>query len=483
MQHIKAFRIFSTLSKEEFSDFEKFVNSPFFNRSKELIKLFCEVKKYYPEFTNSKLKFEKIYLKVYKGKQFNEGTIRNLFTDLGNLAERFLGFINYENSFEFGLNKLSQTNARYLDKEFNKNYKEIFRDNEIHEDNFYKKNLNQFHLVTELDLFNDRRKIIPKDYSRNSLNEPLFTFFFAEFLFERSSQYSVMSSEGSADKYDIVELFFDSVDVERIITGMKKNNSVHWKDIELYYSLYVTAQNKDESFYSNFEKSYKLFKERINGMTKQAQYRMYIWMRNVLNLNINIDDKELIQVLFQLGKEMVDKKIVLDKSGKMSAGIFVTLIHGAILVKEMDWASDFLENNIDYIDEVSKEDFYNYYKAKILSRQKKYIESNEHLLKIGKLDFLFKTDSKVLQMLNFFELGYIETAFSQAETFRQFIIRNEPDAGGRREKCTNFLKYYLILLRKKAGIENDITIYNKELIYCKIIRNKDWLLEKFEELN
>jgi len=480
MHQIKALRVLSVLNKNELQEFDRFVNSPFFNRSKEVIKLFSFIKKYYPQFDESKLRFDKIYSKIYPGKIFNEGTLRNLFTDLGNLSEKFLGYISYENSFDFGLNVLHEANTRYLDKEFNKNYKNIFEHNQTNEDNFYKKNLNQYHLLTELDLFNDRRKIIPKDYTRNIIFEPLFVFFFAEFLFERSSKFSVAFSKSPSDKYDIVELFFDSLDINKIISGMK-NNSTHYKDIEFYYSLFVTAQNRNGSFYADFDKTYKLFKGRINGMTKEAQYRMYIWLRNVINLHMKAEDKELMRLLFQIGKEMVAKKVILDETEKMSTAMFVNLIHGAILVKELDWASEFLEDHIDYLDEKAKADFYNYYKAKILSRQKKYIESNEQLLKIGKEDVLFKTDSKVLRMINYFELGYIETAFSQAETFRQFVKRNE-GVESVREKCTNFLKYYLILLKKKSGEGIDVSLEQKELFRCIYIRNKDWLLEKFEEL-
>ncbi|MBS1492550.1 MAG: hypothetical protein JST55_03510 [Bacteroidetes bacterium] len=483
MNQIKAFRILSTLSKEEFAEFDRFINSPFFNRSKDLTKLFYAVNKYYPIFESPKLTNENIYKKLYPGKTFNEGTIRNLFTDLGNLAERFLGFINHEGSFDFGLKLLSETNARYLDKEFNKNYNNLYDENELIEDSFYKKNLNKYHLVTELDLFNDRRKIKPKNYSRNNLNEPLFAFFFAEFIFEHSSYIARVSSNEQSGKYDIVKLFFDCVDVAKLISGLKKNNSPHYKDIELYYSFFLTTQNKDGNFFFNFERSYKLFKERIDKMTKQAQYRMYIWLRNLINTHAKIDDKELLQVLFQTGKEMVAKEIALDETGKMSAFVFVNLIHGAILVKELDWASDFLENKINLIAEDAKSDFYNYYKAKILSRQKKYIESNEALLKIDKEDILFKIDSKVLRMINYFELGFTEAGFSQAETLKQYNIRNETANGIYREKCTNFLKYYLILLKKKSGAEDDISHFKKELLDCAIIRNKDWLLEKFEELS
>ena len=118
MIQIKALKIIAALNKEEFDSFGKFIISPYFNRSNDLIKLFNSIKKYYPEFTHAKLQFESLYKKLYPGKSFNEGTIRNLFSDLGNLAEKYLAYVNYENTFEYRYKIINKTNNRYLDKEF-----------------------------------------------------------------------------------------------------------------------------------------------------------------------------------------------------------------------------------------------------------------------------------------------------------------------------------------------------------------------------
>ena len=127
MNQIKALRILSALTEQEYSEFNKFINSPFFNRSKELVKFFTKVKNYYPAFDNGSLQPEKIYKKLYPQKVFNEGTIKNLFTDLGNIAERFLAYVNYEQTFRYGYSIIEETNRRKLDKDFLKNNKKVLR--------------------------------------------------------------------------------------------------------------------------------------------------------------------------------------------------------------------------------------------------------------------------------------------------------------------------------------------------------------------
>ena len=485
MPLVKALRIITSLNRDELNSFEKFVQSPFFNKSKDVVKLFNSVKKYHPDFENPKLSFEKIYAKLYPGKKYTEGTIRNLFSELGNLAEKFLAHVNYENSFEYGQSILNETNARSLDKEFEKNYKKYYERNEIKEDALYRKNLNKCLLESEMWRYTQRLNIEFSKSARNSIYESLTVFFLNEFFLAQSYQVNVTNWYKGQEEYNIVDTFFEFTDVDAIITRMKKNKSAYYEDIKLPYYLALAAQNKDGKFYENFEIAYKIFNEQIDGMTKQTQVRLYIMIINIINMYIKASDRNLSKIKFILNKEMIEKEIALDEHGKLPAFLFSHTILNAIAASEIEWGKDFLENKIDTIDDdaKSKADIYNYYKAKFLSLDKKYIESNEVLLKISKEDNTFKSDAKVLRLINYYELGHIEAAFSHAEAFKQLLIRNDEAYIGRKELSSNFIKFYLLLLRKKSGIETDIFFAKKELEQCGILRNKNWLIDKFNEIN
>ena len=483
MIQTKAFRILSSLNNEEYSEFEKFIKSPYFNRSKDLLKFFSAVKKYYPEFKHIKLGYENLYKKLYQGKLFNEGTIRNLYSDLGSLAERFLGYINYEKTFEFGLNTIIEMNKRYLDKDFEKNYKKLSDKNETEEDVFYKKNLNKYFLYNEMSNHNLRTNIVLNYDTQNLSSEALLAFFIREFLLNYSNWLSTRDTYNSKPEYNVVEIFFETVEIKKLIHKLKEHNNIYSEDMELFYYLNAAAQNKEGKFYEDFEKAYTLFKTRIDSMSLNGQRRMYAWVRNVINLNIKPDDKKLRRIIFEIGKEMVEKRIIFDSNGGINSGIFVNILLTAIVAGEIQWAKDFLEDNINRLDDNSKMDIYFYYKAKILSCEKKFAESNEQLLAINKDNILFKADSKVLRMINYYELSYYEAAYSQVDAFRQFLNRNDSISTGRKEKSLNFLKFYLNLLRKKSGTDVNLSFTKKELQECNVIRNKDWLLNKANELN
>lgn len=484
MKNLKALQILSTLDNNEFFEFSRFIVSPFVNKSKDLIKLYSILKPFYPEFSDSKLTAEKIYKKMYPGNVFNEGTIRNLFSNLGSLVEKFLAYVNYEDTFEYGHKIIIETNARKLNKEFLKNYKKHYERNEIKEDALYRKNLNKCLLESEMWSYT---RINNMDFSiseRNSIYESLFSFFLNEFLLAQSCTVNVTGWYKVQEEYSIVDKFFKFSDIDAIINRMKKSKSPYYNDIKLMYYLGRAAQNKDGKFYENYETAYKIFNEQINGMTKQTQIRLYIVAINIINMHIKADDRHLSIIKFQLEKEMIEKEIGLDAQGKMPAFMFSHILHDAIAAGEIEWGKDFLVSKIDSVDDDAraKEDIYNYYKAKFLSLDKKYIESNEILLKVSKDDDTFKANIKILKLINYFELGHFEAAFSHAEAFRQLIIRNDEANIGRKELNSNFIKFYLQLLRKKAGTETDISFAKKELEECSVIRNKLWLIEKFNEL-
>lgn len=484
MTQIKAFRILSTLNKEEYSEFEKFIISPYFNRSKDLLKLFSVVKKHYPLFENSKLEYEKIYKKLYPGKKFNEGTIRNLFSDLAGLSEKFLAYVNYEETFEYGYKIIDETNNRYLDKEFLKNYKKYYERNEIEEDALYRKNLNKCLLESEMWRHTQRLNIEFSKSARNSIYESLATFFLNEFLLAQSYQVNVTDWYKQKEEYNIIDTFFEFTDIDAIINRMEKNKSPYYNDLKLTYHLARAAQNKDGKFYENLDAAYKIFNEQINGMAEQTQMRLYVMLINIINMYIKADDRHLSKIKLQLEKEIIEKEIGLDAQGKIPAFMFSHIVHDAIVANEIEWGKEFLESKISLVDDdaKSKEDIYNYYKAKFLSLDKKYIESNEMLLKVSKDDDTFKANIKILKLINYFELGHFEAAFSHAEAFRQLIIRNDEANIGRKELNSNFIKFYLILLKKKAGTETDISFAKKELEDCEVVRSKMWLMEKFEEI-
>src|SRR5260221_1031452 len=99
MQNFKLIDVLVSLNKKEFRNFGEFVSSDYFNKNKNVIKLYDVLSKYYPKFANKNLTVGKIFNKVFKDEKFNYPKINNVISDLYKLSERFLSIRNFEQKY------------------------------------------------------------------------------------------------------------------------------------------------------------------------------------------------------------------------------------------------------------------------------------------------------------------------------------------------------------------------------------------------
>jgi len=74
--------------------FELWLSSPWCNSNKNLIKLFEQLKKYYPKFDNDRLTKEKLFKKILPTGKFSDRRMNNIFSEAYLATERFLIFQN-----------------------------------------------------------------------------------------------------------------------------------------------------------------------------------------------------------------------------------------------------------------------------------------------------------------------------------------------------------------------------------------------------
>ncbi|HRJ04817.1 MAG TPA: hypothetical protein PK605_10495, partial [Ignavibacteria bacterium] len=90
MQNSSITRTLKNFSKEEFKEFGKFVNSPYFNTSEATALLFDEIKKYYPLFNKKNYSRESLFAAVYGSREYRDDLLRKLISNLIILTEEFI---------------------------------------------------------------------------------------------------------------------------------------------------------------------------------------------------------------------------------------------------------------------------------------------------------------------------------------------------------------------------------------------------------
>ncbi len=106
--------ILKSLTGNELTQFEEFINSPFHNKNLRAIELFKLLKKYHPDYNSKELNKEKLFSRLCGEVTFRESYIRNLLSDLNMLAENFLRQINFQNSHNYQIHFIEESFLRGL---------------------------------------------------------------------------------------------------------------------------------------------------------------------------------------------------------------------------------------------------------------------------------------------------------------------------------------------------------------------------------
>jgi hypothetical protein len=85
-------------------------------------------------------------------------------------------------------------------------------------------------------------------------------------------------------------------------------------------------------------------------------------------------------------------------------------------------------------------------------------------------------------MLNYYELNYLEPAYSLIDSYRHMLEKDKKIEISRKERYKTFLNFYQKLLGMKSGYKK----FEKDMLRKNIEKNsvfmKQWLLEKIDDL-
>lgn len=119
MQKSKLITLLQRFSKTDMKEFGDFVSSPFFNKEKVLERLAAYLINHYPAYDTPGLVKESVFLHLYPGKKYSDGLMRNIISDLLNLAEEFLMIKNLDkDKFRKDMLLMNELKSRKLPNHF-----------------------------------------------------------------------------------------------------------------------------------------------------------------------------------------------------------------------------------------------------------------------------------------------------------------------------------------------------------------------------
>lgn len=475
MLNSSTLKILSTFDTGEFKRFEDFIKSPFFNKKNNVKKLLSEIKKYYPGFENSNLKSEQLWQKIFPGKKYNYGIMKNLVYSLHKLSEYFLQQVRFEKNEIYKSNLLLGEFAdRGMDKQFEKEAKATrtrISKSPLDASNYTDK----FNFETIYNGFYLNTKIGPERYrSFRGMTTFLHEFFFINFF----DKYFNIAFANNYMKID-----YDKESVDYIIEYFNKCPEKKNEEILIFYYLFRTAMdiNDTDAFYkakSLLEKNY----ERYN---RRQLYFFYARLTDYCDNRV-LKDKIFIPIVFDIYKDMLKKNLLNDGSNEFMHPLLYEAIEAAALdCNELEWAEKFIKEFKSKLHPSYRENFFEKATIHFLFRSKQFNKSLEHIAKLEITTPFDKAAIKMYQFKIYYELNYTEELFLLIDSTRHHIAKDK-------DKSENYKKQFVIytsLMRKLISIKNmnnkdmELSLKNfKEEISGIDIFDKVWFIEKVNEL-
>lgn len=487
--------ILKELSLMEVKSFEKFLKSPYYNKSKKLKILFREIRKFYPEFTDTKYTPEYLSKKISPSLKYNPSTFRGLIADLQTQLEDFLIIQQLsKNDFDRKIYLLKALVSMKNDGLFNFHLRKAFVDLEKEgiDSNYY---YNKSYL--ELLKFNNN-KINRKEKSEKNIKQNLnilisyiinLTNFFITEVINSHLKFIIEESKfKAANQKTILLKIIESIDINKIsllVKEVDKNNFT----MDLYLNLFLSFRNiENQQYYLNYKKLIAKHSGSVSKDELSYHYSMlisYCMLMTSYNKNKIFFDKELFSIYNTFLKE---KLFINNKTKYINEELFRNILMLSLRLKKFEWAADFISTYSKYLHPKKVKNIlnlsmaeYHYHLGSFTLSFEELNKTFDYLKEIKEELFIIKYDIKILYLMLYYDLGYVGNLITHLNNYRKFLFRNNLITDERKAIFNKFLNILEKMIYLKEGDPKiNITNLNLEILKLKNFNYKEWLSDKLQ---
>lgn len=476
MENTKLIKLLKTFSKSEVNKFKEFVSSPFFNKNQSVINLNETVLSYYPGFDSKNFTEENIFFKMFGKEKFDYFKIKNIISDLYQLALSFLTTIaNEKKGIENDINLLNELHERKLDNLYLQKEKQI--NNQLKgllKDEFYY--LNQYQLARV-------------NTSHFKFEKSGYTFDLIQKEFDIFLRYSLISLLRNYAKMLINKnhgnIQFNLEMFENIWGYVKDKDFEDSPSCQLYKQIIALELSRNEK---DFKSLMKFKENNINSLSHEDIYYTVLVSNSFTAYRLKLGDESYYKDRFNTFKEMVERNLTL-KDYVLFMN-FISTFTSACMVKEFKWAENFMneyENGISPAEE--KANTVNYCKGFMAYKLKEYDKALGYFARTNFKLFLAKVMVRSYTVRIFYEQNMHQQTFAAIDTFRHYLKSEKLIAEEQKIAHYEFLKHISEL--SKLKLENVKSNDERLFVLRKQIKDmssnpggaKIWLIEKTEEFN
>lgn len=456
--------ILQSFTRHDDALFKQYLQSPFFNKDKQVLPLYNIITSNKVKPSNKQL----LYKKAFKKTDFNDKHWRYLTSALCTHAENFLAWRYFQNNQkEILLAKATILAQRDCEKAYDYTYIDINRhiNATTHEAEHYQFVFSALNTHIGYMAQKQKRKYkLPFDDAMHNLD-----------------CYYVAKK---------IQLYCDMLNAQNILSGDFKvtlldeiKQLIHKKHfrqvpaVEIYYTIMLTLTEPEDE--KHFDALKELLHTKAQLFPPLEQRDLYQYLKNYCIKKINQGSREYVRTLFNTYKEILANKKIMNVDF-FSQWEYKNVVTIALRLGEKAWAKNFIEGYNVYLQPAERKNAFTYNMANWYFFEKRYNMVLKLLQEVEFTDLYYQLDSKSILLKTYYEQGDEEMFLFHVGAFKIFLKRNKTISEYQRKIFNNLIKYTLKLLRA-GGRSLKVKTVNAEIKTVKQIADLGWLEEKIRE--
>ncbi len=459
---MKVFKILHKLRKPEISRFHQFINSPYFNQRKDVIRLL-------EEWISSKGKRQlprNYWQSLFTEEKFSNTKWYLLTSRLFKLLEEFLIIEEVRTK--------STDKKFYLAKGYRKR-KEVKLFEKAITDSSYALEKQGYRNMDYLqgmhDLAYKKYDYIISINRKEKSNLQEVSDYFNDYVISAKLRQACYARSREIINQEKTEIKL----LDEIILEIEGNPSyLETPSIAIYYYCYkaISAQD-DESYFRKLRSSLHTFNQYFPPSEMRDIYTAAI---NVSIRKLNTGNKAFAREAYELYLQNLQQGFLLD-DGILLESAYSNIVSLAIKLGLYDWAIQFSKDYQQHLKPIFQIPFFHFNLGKIYYEKGQLENSLKELILVDtKASYIFLA-ARTLQLKIYYELGEIDPLESLLESLRVYIQRSK-DLAYRKAHYSNIITFTRLLLQMPAMNKEEKQNFRNRVENAGTFGEKDWFLEK-----
>jgi len=467
MKKSKLLNIIPTLKKWEIRKLYQFLESPYFNQRKDVIRLLDfllgEADKKNPNFNQASA-----FAFVYPDKAFSESKYYLISSYLFKLIEEFLAIRDIKSDeTTLSIHLIKAYRKRNMAENFGVTFKKlkISQEKQNLRDSKYLRRSYDFELEY-YDFVGSRSR------AKENNIETVSNLFDAYYIAEKLKQYCMQWTHQTVFKKEY------SLGLKKEILQFLANNNelFEYSAITIYYHCYMAISTGEDIY---FEQLLALINKHGKEFSPEEMRAIYFIAINFCIRQLNDGDNHHEQKMFELYKDGIENGYLLI-NGEISSFTFKNTVSIGINANQFDWVEIFIRESTDKLAKNIRKNTANYSLAYLRYKQKNYKESMKLLASFDASDIFISLDAKLLLLRIYYELEEYDTLTSLLDSMRVYLNRKEV-LGYHKDLYKNIITVTFKLLALQDYDKASKETLRKQILEIKTINTREWFLEQLEK--